>query len=1076
MEKKKLKQVNFCNSNNYLFTMRYLNTIFFLVITFFLGYINSYASNYYLTPSIFGASKEVPKNNQQINFQENLGQISDQNKKARTDVLFSGTDGQLVFHLRKNGVSYQQSQVDGWLEEIHPLTNKKNKIAKQTTIYRLDVNWINSNTNFGIQKNNPLPGYSNYYYEVCPNGITGVKNYNEVIYKNIYNGIDLKWYQKDGHLKYDYILSAGADHQKIQLEINGAKNISINIKGELIIETPLGKIIEQTPLVTQNGKKVQAAWHIHNNVVSFKISNYNHTLPLLIDPGVRAWGTYYGGSGSSEVSYDTSNDHNGNVFLVGYTDSNNGTGIATVGSHQSIYSGGINDAYIAKFDSLGVRQWGTYYGGGSREFASCCATDAFGNVYMGGTSMGSAPNVIATLGGHQNTNGGSWDAFLVKFNSAGIRQWGTFYGGAGAEFIQSCATDLLGNVFLVGKTDSNAGNIISTVGSHQSTFGGNLDAFIVKFNATGTRQWGTFYGGAGVDVGNGCCTDINNNVYLTGTTDCNIINVISTAGSHQVNHGGFAEDAYLIKFNSNGIRLWGTYYGGMGNDIGYNCIADAGSNIYLVGKTESTNGTSIATLGSHQPIHGGGTTDAFIAKFSTAGVRAWGSYYGGAGDETAYGCDVHTSGDVYMVGNTSSIAPNTVIATLNSHQNGFGGGLTDAFIAQFTTLGVRQWGSFYGQTGDDYIYGCSTDAFYNLYFAGATDTNTGFGIATMFGHQSIFGGGASDGYLARFYDCATPADPINTTLSQNLNGCEGNSTTLTASGSGTLSWYPTLTSTTSIGTGTTFVISILSAGVYTYYVDSKTCTQSANRTPITVTVNAAPSLTINSVTASSAICAGQAATLIASGANSYTWSTGLNGNSAVVFPTVTTIYSASGTNTFGCIGSNTIAINVLVAAQVSLTAPYYNTCLTIFGGTPIPLTGSPTGGVYSGFNVNGTSFIPQAIGSFTPVYTYTNSLTGCVSTNSISITVASCLGLSENNNNNTLISVYPNPNNGNCKISGDSNFEITIINQLGQILFSDFLNETNNRQITLFNLANGVYFIRSKGNERKINQKVVVIK
>jgi preprotein translocase subunit SecG len=79
MEKKKLKQVNFCNSNNYLFTMRHLNTIFFLVITFFLGYINSYASNYYLTPSVFGASKEVPKNNQQINFQENLNYHIHQN-------------------------------------------------------------------------------------------------------------------------------------------------------------------------------------------------------------------------------------------------------------------------------------------------------------------------------------------------------------------------------------------------------------------------------------------------------------------------------------------------------------------------------------------------------------------------------------------------------------------------------------------------------------------------------------------------------------------------------------------------------------------------------------------------------------------------------------------------------------------------------------------------------------------------------------------------------------------------------------------------------------------------------------
>ena len=1014
---------------------------------------------------------------QKINFQENLGQISDQNNKPRQDVLFSGTDGQLAFHLRKNGVSYQQSKVDRWAEEIDPITNKKNKIAEQIIIYRLDVNWLNSNANVVTEKLDPLSGYSNYYYEVCPNGVTKVKSYNEVIYRNIYNGIDLKWYQKDGHLKYDYIVSAGADHHNIKLEFSGANKISINKSGELIIQTPLGKIIEQTPLVIQNGKKLQASWQINDNVVSFKIAKYDNSLPMLIDPGVRAWGTYYGGIGSGEIGAASANDATGNVYLVGYTDSNNGTSIATVGSHQSIYSGGINDAYVAKFDSLGVRQWGTYYGGGAREAASCCATDAFGNIYMGGFSLGSAPNVIATITGHQNTNGGGWDGFLVKFNSAGVRQWGTFYGGTGPEFAQSCATDPSGNVYLAGKTDSNFGTVIATSAAHQSVFGGTTDAFLAKFNSAGIRQWSTYYGGAGVDNAFGCCTDANNNVYLTGSTDCNIINVISTAGCHQVIHGGFAEDAFLVKFNSSGARQWGTYYGGTGNETGYNCVTDASLNVYLVGKTESTNGTSIATIGSHQPTYGGGPMDAFIVKLNNSGVRQWASYYGGAGDETGYCCSIHSSGDVYIAGHTSSIAANTVIATTNSHQNGYGGGMTDGFIAQFTNAGVRQWGSFYGQTGDDYIYGCSTDSFYNLYFAGATDTNTGFGIATMFGHQSIFGGGAADGYLVRFYDCATPPDPINTTSAQNLIGCVGNSNTLTASGSGTLSWYPTLSATTSIGTGTNFVTAILSAGTYTYYVEAKTCAQSANRTLITVTVNAVPSLTLNSVTTSSAICAGQAATLIASGANTYTWNTGLNGNVAIVFPTATTIYTATGTNTFGCLGSNTIAINVQVSSPVSLTAPYYNSCLTIFGGASIPLTGSPIGGSYSGFNVSGAFFTPQAIGSFTPVYTYTDSVTGCVAKDSINIIVASCLGVSENTTSeNTDITIFPNPNNGNCKISSDHDLEITIVNQLGQIVISASLNELNNRQLMLSNLANGVYFVVSKGNEKKINQKVVVIR
>jgi hypothetical protein len=1029
---------------------------------------------------LFSLSKKLAasKAKAQISFQENLGQISDQNTNPRPDILYYGTDGQLAFHLKTNGISYQQSRVDSWKDEVDPITNKKTKTPKQKTIYRVDVNWLNCNPNATTYKIKALPGYNTYYLPVCPNGVTGVRSYEEIIYKNIYSGIDLKWYQKDGHLKYDYIVAAGADYKQIQLQFAGAKKITLTNTGELIITTPLGKIVEEAPLVTQNGKKLQASWQIESNVVSFKIANHNSTLPLLIDPGVRVWGTYYGGNGSGEVSTGCANDGTGHVFLTGYTDTNNGTSIATVGGHQTTYSGGVNDAYLAKFDSLGVRQWGTYYGGGVRDAASCVATDASGNIFMGGFSLGGSPNTIATVGGHQLAHGGNWDGFLAKFNTAGVRQWGTFYGGTAAEFAQGCATDPAGNIYLVGKTDSNFGTVIATAGAHQTTFGGNSDAFIVKFNTSGVRQWGTYYGGVGVDNGFGCATNANNDVYLTGTTDCNIINVISTAGSHQVTHGGFAEDAYLVKFNSAGVRQWGTYYGGNGNEIGYSCVSDAASNVYLVGKTESTNGTSIATVGSHQPTHNGGPTDAFIAKFNNAGIRQWGSYYGGAGDETAYGCTVHSSGDIYMVGHTSSIAANTAVATLNGHQNGFGGGLTDGFIVQFTNAGVRQWGTFYGQAGDDFIYGCSTDGSYNLYFAGATDTNFGFGIATFFGHQSSFGGGAADGYLVRFYDCATPPDPVNTTPAANLSACANNTTMLTASGSGTLTWYPTPTTTTSIGTGTNYVTSILAAGIYTYYVEAMTCATSASRTAVTVTVNTAPTLTLNSVTATSTICPGQSATVIASGATNYTWSTGSNSNIAVVNPTTTAVYTAFGTGSTNCVGSNTIAISVYSTTPVTLTSPQYTSCLTIFGGTAFQLVGNPPGGYYSGPSVNGSGmFTPMAIGNFTAVYTYTDSATGCKSSDSITVFVASCLGIGENKNNSVIkVSVDPNPNNGICKISSATDLDINIVNQFGQIVTTASLNETNGRQLTLTSLANGVYFIVNKNSQQKINQKIVVIK
>ena len=76
---------------------------------------------------------------------------------------------------------------------------------------------------------------------------------------------------------------------------------------------------------------------------------------------------------------------------------------------------------------------------------------------------------------------GSYDAFLVKFNSSGVRQWGTYYGGTGYDEGASCATDMSGNVYLAGYTQSTTG--IATTGAHQTTYGGSSDAFLVKFDA-----------------------------------------------------------------------------------------------------------------------------------------------------------------------------------------------------------------------------------------------------------------------------------------------------------------------------------------------------------------------------------------------------------------------------------------------------------------------------------------------------------------------------------------------------------------------------------------------------------------
>lgn len=1009
-----------------------------------------------LYSSLTYSKGKLPVVSESLYFTENKGQVSDQYNKPRTDVLFSGTDGHLSFFLKQTGISYQQFKVNEYRNEPGFKEGQTIKIPTRSTFYRIDINWLNCNPASIIKKLEPHNGFSTYYTPSQPNGVTNVRSFNEVIYTNIYNGIDLRWYQKNGHLKYDYIVSPGTDHHLIQFEIKGSKKLSINDKGELVIETPLGKIIEQAPFVTQNKKELKSKWVLQNNVVSFEIEGIDPTLPLIIDPGVRIWGTYYGGTGG-DSSLNSDVDANGNVYMVGTTNSTNGTSIATVGSHQSTFGGGQDNAYVVKFNSAGVRQWATYYGGPVREFGLNVAVDNSGNVFLAGHSLSAPGSIVATPGSHQTAFGGIWDAYIAKFNSNGIRQWGSYYGSDGLEHGNGLATDAAGNVYLCGKTDATISIDIATVGSHQTTNGGLEDAFLVKFNSAGVRQWGTFYGGTGTDVGRGVSVDASGNVYLTGWTDNSVPNVIGSPGSHQNTFGGGSLDAFVVKFNSAGVRQWGTQYGGSGTDMAYDCDIDAAGNVYMAGKTSSS--FSIGTMGSHQPNFGGGPQDAFLACFNSTGVRQWGTYYGGNGDEEAWGVAVHNTGHIEIGGHTSS-SGGTIIATPGSHQPAYGGGSWDVFIAQFEPIaGARTWGSYYGETGDELCYGMTADATNHFYIVGSTDTNTGTSIASPGSHQPTYGNGWGDAFLVKFYDCPAPIAPANTTPSVNLTFCAGNTTTLNVSSTSTVNWYASPTSTTSLGTGNSYTTPVLSAGTHTYYAESSSCTVSISRTAITITVFPLPNLAI--VASPTLLCAGKATTLTVSGANTYTWDNGANTTTISVSPGVTTVYSVTATNSFNCMNTQTVNITVHPLDPVILTPSTFTSCLSIFGGSPITLTGLPAGGVYSGPNVSGNTLNPTALGVFSPVYTYTNATNGCVNSATTNIQVFSCMSVNENNTHEQIISVYPNPTKDLLFIETFDGSEKTIqlMDATGKLLHTEIMH-TKKLQLNLNTYPKGLYLIK----------------
>ncbi len=226
--------------------------------------------------------------------------------------------------------------------------------------------------------------------------------------------------------------------------------------------------------------------------------------------------------------------------------------------------------------------------------------------------------------------------------------------------------------------------------------------------------------------------------------------------------------------------------------------------------------------------------------------------------------------------------------------------------------------------------------------------------------------------------------------------------------------------------------------------------------PVTLTVNPTPTLV---VTASSpSLCAGNTVTLSASGVDTYTWSTNSTNSTIVQSPSVNTTYTVTGT-TQSCnqVDTQTISVSVSPTPTVNLTAGATTICA---GAGSIALTGSPAGGAYSGAAVSGSLLSIANSGTFTPMYTFTNSSTGCSNSATTTVIIANCTGINESAETSGLI-VYPNPNNGSFVIQTD-NFEsknVEVLDVTGRVVYSEKSNN-NKILININELANGMYQVR----------------
>ena len=184
----------------------------------------------------------------------------------------------------------------------------------------------------------------------------------------------------------------------------------------------------------------------------------------------------------------------------------------------------------------------TYLGGNNYDQGNGMAIDTNKNVYVIGETTS---NNFPTKNAYNVTNGGNGDVFITKFDSANNLVFSTYLGGNNIDWGNKIVIDDNGNSYITGYTSSNN---FPTKNAYNATFGGGSfygDAFVAKFNSSGSLVFSTYFGGSDNDQSNGIAVDGNGNIYITGQT---VSSNFPTKNSYQTTIGG-SREAFIAKFS-----------------------------------------------------------------------------------------------------------------------------------------------------------------------------------------------------------------------------------------------------------------------------------------------------------------------------------------------------------------------------------------------------------------------------------------------------------------------------------------------------------------------------------------------
>lgn len=640
--------------------------------------------------------------------------------------------------------------------------------------------FVGANPGLAMEARRPQPGTYNFFTSPDPvRWRTKVRAYREVLYREVWGGIDLKLSGNGRDLEQEFIVKPGGDPGRIQVAYRGIEGLRVASDGSLLIKTAFGKLRESQPRIYQeiDGKRVEVAGRfklLSETAYTFEVGPYQQQYALVIDPTL-VYSTYLGGSQGGFFGIDQGNgiavDARGNAYVTGLAGS---TDFPTMVPFQATL-GGQQSAFITKLNATGSALiYSTFLG--VLTMGNAIAVDARGAAYVTGwvqvLSGGTVPTTPGVAEPDPRINS---SAFVTKLSPDGSSlEYSTYSHLTSSDQGLGIAVDADGNAYVTGDTN----------------LGGGL-AWARKLNPTGTAfLYSTFIAGADLSFGHlprrtqsfGIALDGAGNAYVAGSTTSP--DFPTTPGAFQQSGPGSLGStqlgAFVMKLGPTGTPVYSTLLAGNVQDEAFGIAVDLAGHAYVTGYTFSTNFPT--TPGAFQTTKKP-STDVFVTKLKPDGSGlVYSTLLGGVGSDFARGIAVDGTGNAHITGFTSSVDLPLTPDAFQPVQPGVSS--VDAFLTKFNASGSALiYSTYLGATPitaarEDSAFAVALDTIGDAYITGFTDPHGAFPTTTPPGSPPPFQSdstGTVDAFVAKF-STGTPTILSISTILPSAGGDTGTAT------------------------------------------------------------------------------------------------------------------------------------------------------------------------------------------------------------------------------------------------------------------------------------------------------------